>query len=199
MNFEEFKDVYYIDKINIRSALTGSLPEDPPLLSELGIDFSTIKKESHLIFKVLQRSTVDFSFIRNADLSGPVIFIILYTISLVINRKVHFGYIYFISLVTSLSTYFLLNVIDLKYIGLLECCSVLGYSLLPVVFFSFLNLLLSRTGLGIRVCCGLLFAGWSSYTASVVFCQYLSLTNKQMILGYPLLLAYVCFTMIVLF
>jgi protein YIPF5/7 len=198
MEFEEFKTVH-ADKIDVRAAFTGGLPEDPPLLSELGIDFSTIKKESRLIFKVLQRSPVDFSFVRNADMSGPIIFIILYTVSLVANYKVHFGYIYFVSLLTSLSTYFLLNVIDLKYIGLLECCSVLGYSLLPVVFFSFLSIFINRMNMSVKILIGVLFAGWSSYTAAAVFCQYLSLVNKRIILMYPLLLAYICFTMIVLF
>lgn len=134
-----------------------------------------------------------------ADLSGPIIFIAMYTLGLVLNCKVHFGYIYFISLITTLSTYFLLNVMDTRQIGFLECCSVLGYSFLPMVFFSFLSIFISGVGTGLKIFCGLTFAGWSSYTASVVFCQYLSLINKNFVLGYPLLLAYIGFTMIAIF
>lgn len=198
MEFEDYKEPY-VDKMDIKSAFVGRMPEDPPLLEDLGIDFGTIRKESRLVFKVLQRTPVDFSFVRNADLSGPIIFVILYTFGLVLNYKVHFGYIYFISLVTTVSMYFLLNVMDTKAIGFLECCSVLGYSFLPIVLFSFLSILMGRLGGGFRIGCGLVSAGWSSYTASVVFCRYLSLANKYLVLGYPLLLAYVGFTMIVLF
>lgn len=198
MDFEDYKEPY-VDKVDIRAALAGSLPEDPPLLEELGIDFGVIKKESRLIFKVLQRSAVDFSFVKNGDLSGPITFVALYTLGLVLNRKVHFGYIYFISLLTTLSTYFLLNVLDTKRIGLLECCSVLGYSFLPVVFFSFASIVTGALGLGFRLCCGIACAVWASYTACEVFCQYLSLSNRRLVLGYPLLLAYLGFVVIVLF
>lgn len=198
MEFDNYKDVY-IDKIDIKSALLGSLPDDKPILEELGIDFSTVKKESKLIFKVLKTRPVDFSFIKNADLSGPFIFLVLYTIALVINYRVHFGYIYFISLLTSTFMYFLLNVIDDKQIGFVECCSVLGYSLPPVIVFSFINLITCRMNLGFRLTMGMAFAGWSAYTASVVFSQYLSLINKHLVIGYPLLLAYVGYILIVLF
>lgn len=198
MEFEECGEGY-TSRLDLKSAFLGRLPGDGPLLEELGIDFSTIKKESRLIFGVFQKKHVDFSFVKNADLSGPIVFIGLYTLGLILNYKIHFGYIYFISLLTALSMYFLLNVLDTKHIGFLECCSVLGYSFLPVVFFSFINVLMGRIGIGFKVFCGLGFALWSSYTASVVFCRYLSLSNKRVVVGYPLLLGYAGFVMVVLF
>ncbi|KMV66423.1 Rab GTPase-interacting Golgi membrane protein [Encephalitozoon cuniculi EcunIII-L] len=198
MEFEEYGEPY-VDKFDLRSALLGRLPGDGPLLEELGIDFGTIKKESHLVFGVFQRKAVDFSFVKNADLSGPIVFVGLYTLGLILNYKIHFGYIYFISLLTTLSIYFLLNVLGTKHIGFLECCSVLGYSFLPVVFFSFLNILMGRISVELRVFYGLAFACWSSYAASVVFCRYLSLSNKHLVVGYPLLLGYTGFVMVILF
>lgn len=195
----EFEDYREPDKLDIRSAFVGRSPEDPPLLEDLGIDLKIIKKESYLIFKVLHKTPVDFSFVKNADLSGPIIFVAVYALGLVLNRKVHFGYIYFISLITTLFTYFLLNVLDTKHIRFVECCSVLGYSFLPMVFFSFLSIFIGRIGTGLKMLCGLVFAGWSGYTASVVFCQYLSLADKSLVLGYPLMLAYIGFTMIAIF
>lgn len=198
MEFEDYREPC-CGEFNLRAAILGRLPGDGPLLEELGIDFGTIRKESRLIFGVLQRTPVDFSFVKNADLSGPIVFVALYTLGLILNYKIHFGYIYFISLLTASSTYFLLNVLDTKQIGFLECCSVLGYSFLPVVFFSFLNILLRRLAVWPRMLYGLGFALWSSYTASVVFCRYLSLSKKQLVVGYPLLLGYAGFVMVVLF
>ncbi|ADM11194.1 Rab GTPase interacting factor Golgi membrane protein [Encephalitozoon intestinalis ATCC 50506] len=198
MEFEDCGEPYS-NRFDLKSAFLGELPGDEPLLKELGIDFNTIRKESRLVFGVFQKKQVDFSFVKNADLSGPVVFVGLYTLGLILNYKIHFGYIYFISLLTALSMYFLLNVLDTKHIGFLECCSILGYSFPPVVFFSFLNILLGGIGIGFKVFYGLAFALWSSYTASVVFCRYLSLTNKHVVVGYPLLLGYTGFVMVVLF
>lgn len=58
MDFEDYREP---DKMDIRSAFLGRIPEDPPLLEDLGIDLGIIKKDSYLIFKVLQKTPVDFS------------------------------------------------------------------------------------------------------------------------------------------
>ncbi|KAH9411798.1 hypothetical protein HK407_03g05480 [Ordospora pajunii] len=196
MSFDVDEEEHY-NKFDLKSALLGQLPNDRPLLEELGIDFGTIKKESKLIFKVMQKSDVDFSFVKNADLSGPIVFVGLYCLGLVMNYRIHFGYVYFISLLITFSMYFLLNVLDTKRVGFLECCSVLGYSFLPIVLFSITSVLMR--GSGLRMCCGFVAALWSSYTASVVFCKYLSFSNKQVVVGYPLLMGYMGFVMVVIF
>ncbi|KAM0672587.1 Rab GTPase-interacting Golgi membrane protein [Ordospora colligata] len=197
MNFDVDGEEY--SKFDLKSAFIGWLPNDRPLLEELGIDFGTIKKESRLIFKVMQKTDVDFSFVKDADLSGPIVFVGLYCLGLVMNYRIHFGYVYFISLLMTFSMYFLLNVLDTKRVGFLECCSVLGYSFLPIVLFSITSVLMRGSGTGLRMCCGFAAALWSSYTASVVFCRYLSLNNKQVVVGYPLLMGYMGFVMVVIF
>lgn len=198
MDFEDTKE-NYVDRIDFKRAIQGSLPDEPPLLQELGINFNTIKKESLMIFKVFKSQDIKVTFIDDADMSGPIIFILLYTLCLFINCKVHFGYVYLISLVSVTSIYFLLNVIDTTPIGLLQCCSVIGYSFVPMVIFSFLNIFLNWTNSTIKASLGILCSLWSSYIATVVFVKYLAMTNKDWVVWYPIMLIYGCFALLVVF
>ncbi|KAF9761584.1 Protein transport protein yip1 [Nosema granulosis] len=198
MDFDEQKEIYS-DKIDLKKALTGTLPDDNSLLEELGINLSIIKKESLLIFKVFKPSDIKVSFIEDADMSGPIIFILLYTLCMFINCKMHFGYVYLISLISLLSIYFLLNVIDTVSIGLLQCCSVMGYAFVPMIIFAFLNIFLNWSGSLFRIIMGILFSLWSSYVSTTVFILYLGLANRSLVVWYPLMLCYGCFSLLVIF
>ncbi|EOB13478.1 Protein transport protein yip1 [Nosema bombycis CQ1] len=198
MDFEKQKEIY-TDKIDFKKALTGSLIDEPHLLEELGINFNTIKKESGLIFKVFSPGDIKVSFIDDADMSGPVLFLSLFTLCLFINYKAHFGYIYLISLMGVLSIYFLLNVVDKVSIGLLQCCSVLGYAFIPMTIFSFVNLFFNWFGSPVKIVMGILFALWSSWISTTVFILYLGLVNKRLVVWYPLMLLYGCFSLLVVF
>ena len=196
MEFEDFKE-QYVDKIDIRSAFTGHLSGDKPLLEELGIDFGIIRKESSLIFKIFTPSS--FDCVVSSDVTGPFVNIIAFSLCLLLNYKMHFRYIYSISLFSIFSTYLLLNVMDLVDIKLLECCSVLGYSFTPIVMFSFLNIFTKWLPIKCRIFFGIIFALWSAYTASFVFVRYLNVSNKQFLILYPLFITYICFAIIVVF
>lgn len=198
MDFEEQKEAY-VDKIDIKKALMGTLTDDKPLLEELGINLNVIKKESLMIFKVLNPKDIKVSFIEEADMSGPIIFILLYTLCLFINCKMHFGYVYLISIISLFSIYFLLNVIDTVSIGLLQCCSVMGYAFVPMNIFSFINIFLNWCGSTFKIIIGILFTLWSSYISTTVFITYLGLNNKRLVVWYPLMLCYGCFSLLVIF
>lgn len=198
MDFDEQKEVY-LDKIEIQKALMGTLSDDTPLLEELGINLGIIKKESLMIFKVLNPKDIKVSFIEDADMSGPIIFILLYTLCLFVNCKMHFGYVYLISLISLFSIYFLLNVIDTVSIGLLQCCSVMGYSFVPMNIFSIINIFLNWSGCTFRIIMGILFTLWSSYISTTVFITYLGLNNKSIVIWYPLMLCYGCFSLLIVF
>lgn len=197
--FEDSREVY-TDQANLRAAFSGSLPNDPPLLHELGIDLRLIKAESLLPFRVLSPSSFSAASAGGtSDLTGPILFLALFTALLILHGKLHFGYIYLLSLCSCFSIYLLLNLVSVRETSALVVCSVLGYSLGPVILYALLNIGLRWTGLFVRVALGLSTAVWSAYTASIVFCKHLELHSKQFIVGYPLLLTYMCFILMILF
>ncbi|KAM0674984.1 hypothetical protein GVAV_001323 [Gurleya vavrai] len=177
----DYQEVY-LDRIDIKAALTGSTYTDPPLLQELGIDFSLIRNEAFLIFKP--------RVIEQCDITGPLLITFLYAIALLLNGKIHFGYVYFLTLVFNLLICFLLNVIKTsqKKIDLIMCFSILGYSFTPIVGFSFIYAMC-----GIIKYFGYLCALWSSYIGAIVFCKSLELEDNFYIVGYPILLFNLCF------
>lgn len=195
-NFDDFKEIY-TDSFSLKLAVTGHLPNDPPLLQELGIDLSLIKIESQLPFRVLRNNSFHKS--SSTDLTGPIIFLIFFMFILMLNGKAHFGYIYLISLSASSFIYALLSLISQNGTNLTVCCSVMGYSLTPILFFAVLNLVLRWAGLYFRVFLGIGFSLWSAYTASNVLCRCYDLGSKTIILGYPLILSYICFILMILF
>lgn len=192
-----YEDVY-IEQIDYKKAFMGSLPEDTPLLDELGINFDTIKQESKVIIEVFTKKSTTFNC-KTADCAGPLLFYVLYSVFLMGNGKVHFGYIYFLSLVSNLFIYFLLNVLGEKSINIFETFSGLGYSQLPVTIFSFLNLFLKYFSVHIRLVIGVGFAIWSSITGTSIFVKFLELDKLYAIICYPLFLIYFCFALIVIF
>lgn len=187
MQNSEFQEVY-IDRIDLKSALTGSSFTDPPLLQELGIDFSQIKKECLLVVNPRQ--------LDQCDITGPIIIVFLYAFSLLLNGKMHFGYVYFLTLASNLLIYFLLNAMKntQKSVDFIRVFSTLGYCFTPVVFFSFFH----------SICkyfyfLGFLCSFWSCAVASLIFCKYLEMEESIFIIGYPIFLIYTCYVFLVVF
>lgn len=107
MNINDYSDIQLIE-FNLKAALTGTLPSDKPLLEELGIDFATIKRESQIIFL---KSVSD-----PRDLSGPLLFMILFCVLLLLRAIVFceqlvFGYIYFNAIFMCLFVYAIVNLL----------------------------------------------------------------------------------------
>lgn len=195
-SFDDSKEGY-TGVMDIRAAMTGSIPGDRPLMEELGIDLHTIKTESLLPVKVLQNAE---NIARaSTDLTGPILILIMLTFTLVVQGKLHFGYIYLISLSSSFLICLLLNLLTPKSISFMLCCNIMGYSLAPVVAFSVVNILLVWTGMSIRLFIGIVMGAWSAYTASVMFCKHLETHDKLVVVGYPLFLAYACFIIMIIF
>lgn len=183
--------------IDIKGALTGSIPGERTLLEELSIDLHTIKAESLLPFKILQKHYEEIK--TSSDLTGPIIILLIFTFSLVLQGKIHFGYIYLISLTSSFLIYFLINLLTVRKTSYLTCCNIIGYAMTPVVAFSFANIILSRISATFNVIIGISMCFWSAYTAALVFCIQLQLTEKTLVILYPLFLAYMSFMMMTLF
>lgn len=193
----DYKDVY-INQIDLRSAFTGYSEGDPPLLQDLGIDFGTISTESKVIFDVFRKSTKCFDC-KTADNVGPYIFSFLYSMFLMVNGKIHFGYVYFLTLVSNLFVYFLMNVLSETQINIFESISVMGYAQIPVVIFAFVEIFLKYLSTPVQLALGLVFALWSAATASLIFVKFLEIERLFCIVLYPLFLIYFCLTLIAIF
>ncbi|KAF7683791.1 Protein transport protein yip1 [Astathelohania contejeani] len=185
-------------EVDIKGAFLGSLPDDPPLLEELGISLETIKKESMLVFNVF-KPNANYAYLDTPDISGPILFILIYSFLLLMNGKAHFGYIYFITLCSTFFIYFLLNVMSTHPMDLIKCYSVLGYSILPIVIFALVNLCTKWMGVSFRLVLGIGFSLWSSVAASFVFTEYLYMKNERFLIGYPIFLVYLCYSLMVIF
>lgn len=193
----DYKEVY-INNIDLKGAFTGYTEGDQPLLEELGIDFSAICSESKVIFEVFKRTTKCFSC-KTADSVGPLIFSLFYSFFLMINGKIHFGYVYFLSLVSNAFIYLLVNVLAENHISIFESFSVMGYSQVPVTIFAFANTVLKYFPLFVRLFIGALFALWSTSTASLIYVRFLEVDRLFFLVGYPLFLTYFCFVLIAIF
>lgn len=193
---EEERDSY-TGRIDLRSAFTGTMPNDAPLLKELGIDIDMIKFECLVPFKIFQKEFVSGK--QSNDLTGPIVILSIFTFSLVLQCKIHFGYIYLISLMSSFTIFALLNLMSNRHIGYLSCCNIMGYSLTPVVGFSFINLVSRWLNLKLRLFLGIVTGTWSAFSASKVYCSHLEFIDRQAIVMYPLFLAYCCFVMMIIF
>ncbi|CAF9940447.1 MAG: hypothetical protein ALECFALPRED_008676 [Alectoria fallacina] len=74
---------------------------EPPLLEELGVNFGHIKGKTLTVLNPLQ--PISQHIMDDSDLAGPILFFLLFGTFLLFSGKVHFGYIYGLALVGSLS------------------------------------------------------------------------------------------------
>ncbi|KAJ1953225.1 hypothetical protein IWQ62_006045 [Dispira parvispora] len=175
---------------------SGGLPGEPPLLEELGVNFGHIKTKSLTVLNPVR--SVPKDLMDDADMSGPLIFVLLFGTFLLFSGKVHFGYIYGVGLLGCLSVYALLNLMSDQGMDGYRTTSVLGYSLLPMVLLSGLSLLLKlSSSIGYVLSCFAVL--WCTYAASTVFVSVLSMTEQRLLVAYPVGLFYTCFALMTVF
>lgn len=170
--------------------------EELPLLEELGIRPDIIKEK---IYSILTMNKLDRRILEDSEMTGPLLIFTLFCVSLILQKKSHFGYIYGITLIGGFFISTLMNLMS-KNTSILfyNTISVLGYCLLPVVLASFIGLLVSLKGLvGVLVC--LFSIIYSSYSATNFFEESLSLQNRKILLLYPLILYYTSYLLITLY
>ena len=170
--------------------------EELPLLTELGICPDRIKEK---IISVITMKKLDKQMLEDSDMSGPFIIFIFFALSLVLQKKAHFGYIYGTTLFGGFIISTLMNLISKKEsILLYNTISVLGYCMIPVVATSFIGLIIELKALvGSILCIGSIIMG--SYTASNFFEEVLSLKSQKFLIFYPLMLFYTSFLLITVY
>jgi hypothetical protein len=144
--------------------------------------------------------TVDQHMMDDSDVAGPILFCLLFGTFLLLSGKVHFGYIYGVALLGSVSLHLLLNLMSapthsLNYI---RSASVLGYCLLPLVFTSGLGVAYPLDGM-LGYVLSVAAIAWSTYAASNMFVGVLGVSEMRWLVAYPLALFYSVFGIMSIF
>jgi len=175
---------------------TGGFEGEPPLLEELGINFSHIRYKSMVVLNPLQKA--DAHIMDDADLAGPLLFCFCFGTFLLFSGKPQFGYIYGVALLGSASIYTLLNLMSEKGIDVYRVVSVLGYCLLPMVGVGALSILMKLDdSLGYLL--SMVSVIWCTYAASGIFVAVLHMTDQRLLVAYPVGLLYGCFALLTVF
>ena len=169
---------------------------EPPLLEELGINFSHIFMKTKCVLNPVSKPHE--SIIHDEDLAGPLVFCIAYGFSLLLVGKMQFGYIYGITALGCLGMYSLLNLMSEQGVSAMCIGSVLGYCLLPMVILSFISSLIKLTGF-ISLFVSLFFIFWCSISSSKLFVSALNMNNQQLLVLYPCFLLYGIFALLNVF
>lgn len=175
---------------------TGGFEGEPPLLEELGINFSHIRAKSMTVLNPLRR--VDERIMDDADLAGPLLFFFCFGVLLLLSGKPQFGYIYGFGLLGSISIYTLLNLMSENGIDAYRVVSVLGYCLLPMVGVGAISVVVTLDGI-LGYVLSLLSIIWCTFAASGIFVAVLRMSDQRLLVAYPVALLYGCFGLLSVF
>ncbi|OAX43322.1 Yip1-domain-containing protein [Rhizopogon vinicolor AM-OR11-026] len=175
---------------------TGGFEGEPPLLEELGINFSHIRAKSMTVLNPLRR--VDERIMDDADLAGPLLFFFCFGVLLLLSGKPQFGYIYGFGLLGSISIYTLLNLMSENGIDAYRVVSVLGYCLLPMVGVGAISVVVTLDGI-LGYVLSLLSIIWCTFSASGIFVAVLRMSDQRLLVAYPVALLYGCFGLLSVF
>ncbi|KAF1352139.1 protein transport protein yip1 [Delphinella strobiligena] len=187
---------------------------EPPLLEELGVNFGHIKTKTLTVLNPLAR--IDQHIMDDSDLAGPILFFLLFGTFLLLSGKLHFGYIYGLAALGSISLHWILSLMSppeasvahdqsnpqgsalSSTLTIWRSASVLGYCLLPLVLTSFVGI-----GLPLDTLFGYLLTTaaicWCTYSSSAMFCAVGRMTGMRGLVAYPLALFYVGFGIMAIF
>ncbi|KAG5684891.1 hypothetical protein PVAND_014101 [Polypedilum vanderplanki] len=190
--------------------VTNQFEDEPPLLEELKIYPARIMEKSMAVlnpFKGKGGITDDAEYLfKENDLAGPVAFYLALAFCLFISdtRKDVFGYVYGLSLISVIFMYILLQLMcttvneSNNYITLSSVASILGYSVLPLVWLSFIGIFFSLNNkTGVMLASSAVFLSTSA--SSRIFCLMTNDLNQRYLIAYPCALVYVIFALLVLF
>jgi len=184
---------------------------EPPLLEELGVSFSHIQGKTLAVLNPLAH--IDQHIMDDSDLSGPIIFFLLFATFLLFSGKVHFGLIYGLALVGSVSLHIILSLMSppadpsngpgpspsssgvshlSSTLTYPRSASVLGYCLLPLVLTSLLGIVVPMDGMFGYFATSLAIV-WCTYSSSGMFCVVGRMRGMRGLVAYPLALFYVGF------
>lgn len=172
---------------------------EPPLLEELGINFEHILAKTLAVLQPFR--PVDPEVLSDGDLTGPIVFCLCLGFSLLLQGKVHFGYIYGYVVFGCTSLYVLLNLLSPPghdRIHFWSIVSTVGYCLLPVVFVAIVGIVLDLKG-WFGNAFAFLSVAWCTFTATRQFEKGFGMEKQRYLIAYPVGLLYSCFVLIAMF
>ena len=158
----------------------------------------------------------------DSDLFGPIIFCLLFGTFLLLAGKVHFGYIYGLAAIGSVSLHVVFSLmsnpeldagaangmgapppygashhehpeqVSQSTLTYLRSCSVLGYCLLPLVLVSAVGIVVNMDTPFGYLLTSAAVA-WCTYSSSGIFCAVGRMRSMRPLVAYPLMLFYVGF------
>ena len=176
---------------------------EPPLLEELGVNISHIKTKSLAVVLPVKyaKAVIDTSIMEDNDLAGPIAFGLLLATELLLAGKIHFEYIYGLSLLGCLLTTLVLNLMSpSNSISIWTVVSVLGYSLLPVNVLAAINVFYRIKFMGtVGVVLAALTIGWCTVSSTRLIERGCGMRDQRYLIGYPNALLYSAFVMMTIF
>ena len=178
--------------------LYDDFENEPPLLEELGINFSNIWQKT--LYVLIPRKNLKTDVLSDGDLAGPIIFSCALGFCLLCAGKVHFGAIYGFMIIGCIGINLLLNLMcndDIK-IDMLHTVSIVGYCVLPILFLSTINIVVNLKGkIGFIV--SIFFVIWSAFISTRFFEKLTQMSHQRYLILYPMALFYACFALITVF
>lgn len=188
--------------------VVGSEPNDfdePPLLDELEIYPQRIIDKSLAVLNPFHKQGLVDSpeyFFKETDLAGPLAFCLTLAACLFVSgNKAQFGYIYGLSIISVVVMYVLITLMcntTENYVTISAVASILGYSILPIVWLSIIGVffaLNSSFGIALAACAIFL----ATMSCSRIFCIMTGDPHQRYLIAYPCALVYIIFTLLVLF
>ncbi|CCF60453.1 hypothetical protein KAFR_0K00970 [Kazachstania africana CBS 2517] len=187
----------------INALSTKGYAHEPPLLEELGINFDHITRKTKIVLMPTTsiNNNVSQEILNDSDLSGPLIFFLLFGLFLLMSGKVHFGYIYGVALFGSISLHTLSkfmssnNNSNLRFFNTM---SILGYCFLPLCFLTLLAIFINLNN-SLGYFAGSLFVFWSTWSSSGFLNSLLQLHSARALIAYPLFIFYSVFALMAIF
>ncbi|KAF2107927.1 hypothetical protein BDV96DRAFT_616672 [Lophiotrema nucula] len=191
---------------------------EPPLLEELGVNFSHIKLKTLTVLNPFGR--IDQHIMDDSDIAGPILFFFIFGTSLLLSGKLHFGYIYGLALLGSISLHTILSLMsppltaaeaaaqqDHGHRGVshfessltfFRSASVLGYCLLPLVLVAMVGIVVPLDGLFGYLLTSMAII-WCSYSSSSMFTVVGRMSSMRGLVAYPMVLFYGSFGIMAIF
>lgn len=182
----------------VSQAYGSGFEDEPPLLEELGIDVTLVLKRLKTVLNPIRLNLEPM--LGEADLSGPLIVCLALGGSHLLLGKVQLGVILGWGILASLGVCWITNMVAGPVardggLDVHKCCSLVGYSLLPIVLFALFCLLVTTPVP--RAVLGILAVAWSTSSCSKLMTAVLpTLQDKKMLVAYPCALIYAIFTLI---
>lgn len=181
---------------------TSDKEGDKPLLEELDVNLNHIRRKTIAVLNPLSiMKPLDEDLMTDGDLAGPFIFCFLLGMSLlVLNGRVHFGFIYGLGLLGWACIWFILNAMsESSQIPTIRCASILGYCILPMVLLSLTSIILPLKGGLLGLIAGATTVGWSTLASSNMFVSSLKMKDQRILVAYPVGFFYFSFALMTIF